>query len=471
MNYRSFIWALIFLTHTIVRVDAKDIVYTVDQFFLKPRYQWNLPFTYAFMHDSGQRQEGWYITGSWQHYKSNQAYDKKGKKNSLSTLVFKDAMTVRDIFLASALAYQGLLTLPGSTVFGSTKDEQYIACLAPTQIDIDAQRSVTKALLSIFYTRGISCSCFWSLSGGLTATIKRVAHELCCMTTHNGLLSCSTPTVVGQNNITQFFSDYSIDFSDFFINGILQPKGLDYNSSQQVAGLAGITPLCMAEYNNIDGLLSHAVLGAQLYVPAAKKSTADKVWQPLLNTTESAHVSLFAGVYMQVKPSFNPFITVMPTFFMPAYRSMRIATHKTEKSTIFMPERFTLHTIAPFAQYDAQVPAFADHVYRVRMSNYYKIQVAIGNQWNDLFGSIIDGALYYRLTYAHHPTIRLAHGHEVINSSAAASYYQYTRHAIACAGAVQLGPRLGIIFGAQHTFAGKNCSKKTVLFATATGLF
>lgn len=199
---------------------------------------------------------------------ADKGFNANHKKVPLSQVIFGGPIELQDINLASKLAMQGKLTLPTMPgmprPYGTTPDEQYIALLAPTQINITTDlQEVGLNLTGMYHARFPGTN---SLMGvlGLMIPLRSQLHRMTISYQDGTLLSAALPpsSVPGQTTLTQFFSNFeSID--DFIMRGVLAPKGLQFNVRQRKINLGDIVALTAIDASQCSEWLDALLIGMQ----------------------------------------------------------------------------------------------------------------------------------------------------------------------------------------------------------------
>ncbi|MCB9493390.1 MAG: hypothetical protein H6679_03885 [Epsilonproteobacteria bacterium] len=396
---------------------------------------------------------------SFAHNFTDHCFNKIGKKTGLAECIFGKEFLLRDIFLASKLAAKGKFSLGGGTGFGNSPTEQYIYCLSPTKILIDAeQKEFIGHAHGLFYFRIPYTK---KLLGGIGAqlTVKDCRRTM-ELRTQDGRLFCSNTFASGENSLSQFFSDFNMDFFDFFTRGVTNPKLLTFQPKQQKRGIGDLSIFTLVNFAPYLPNTYDCALGMNVVLPTASKKKGFKVWEITLGNRGGVEVGAFlSGSYHSSYSFFHPFFYANFSYVFPHSSMERVPEQKTDPSQVLVPPRFNMHTIASFNEFDTTVLEFADESFKTHIRNRWHTSFLIGNYWHNVFRSNITFGVSYSAYIHNQPTVRVPNFHgRFFNTALIADSMKHQRHCLSWSAKLSYSNNTRISLGFKHTFAGRNAS-------------
>ena len=229
---------------------------------------------------------------------------------------------------------------------------------------------------------------------GTTFAIKQVDHfldlqfELGRISANSVIMGFPGPNgTVFEDNITQFFTDYSGLF-DFFTSAILIPKQLTYYSSQQRTGFGDLGLFVELEVPDPGFFWTSQVnVGAALSLPTGNKATGYILWEIELGNGGAIQLDLYTSINFN-KIHWLGTITFAAAirFSAPFSKSIRIPQIKTNKNELFLPPRFQSYYIntpsGHFYSVDSTSASFADEA--VCATTIYGLRgiFTVSDNWN-----------------------------------------------------------------------------------------
>lgn len=300
-------------------------------------------------------------------------FDQCGIKTPIEDYIFNENLDLRDIYLASRLAEKGLLSTTNS--FGKTSAQQYIAQLAPMHVHFTPDYRERGCLFRAVYRWQ---PCGWEKTAiliGTTFSFKQLDHFMQLDFDRGRLAANSVETltvnpdgtVTFEDNITQFFTDYSGLFN-FFHDAVLLPKQLEYDIYQQRTGFGDLGLFMEAEVRDPGFFWTDKVeIGAALTLPTGNKQTGFILWEIELGNGGAIQLDLYSSLTFK-KLSFLGTMTFAGAcrFSAPFTKPIRMPQIKTSKSNLILPPRFSSYFIntpsGTFYEVDSTSQSFADEV-------------------------------------------------------------------------------------------------------------
>lgn len=402
------------------------------------------------------------------HFSADSAYVKDpcggNKRVSIPDLIFGPDIHIRDIFLASTLAEQGKITLPGQNPgFGSVREEQYIACTADTTLSFSGKIRQTAAELNFFYTfPAYRC---YKLAMGLYIPIKHQERriELDCAA---GFLVCGQPNnFVGESNVAQFFNDF-IDFQDYFKRGILGQKCIDCRMRQEKTGVGDVSVALVLDLAEASDYLQIARFGIMGILPTGCIRSGDALWEVELGTG-AMRFRPFVDIHTWTGYQyFNPRFYLGVTASVPFYGMRRVPQLKNTKSQLLLPYRYEPFIVAPFESFDTTKREFADKASCVRIAYGPQVDLSIGNLFFNIMRSTFSAGIFYEASFKGRDTYCVWSGNGTFDTSVLASVTNEQAHGVRWN--VQWSPdgRSVFEFGARQVLGGYNTLCVNELFAS-----
>ncbi|MCX5921809.1 MAG: hypothetical protein NTX86_00555 [Candidatus Dependentiae bacterium] len=444
--------------------------------------------------------------------------------------------TIGDIFLESRLSQQGKMYLdtigPTGTSFGNVANEQYLSLLAPVQVQFYASQKESGANATFMYRFFLGDCDNIAAYVGLNVPVICRTHELELELNYGTLLDsnvggiCMTGTCTpftdaelmalfnddyatftvalqaikcpagcpngccnsNQNTIAQFFGDFN-SVEDFFIRGVLAPKGIELESKQQKIGFGDISLVGSVDFapgfDNLDALQ----FGVNLSIPVSGPVKPVKVWPISLGNNAFA-LDLFSSVIVNGGKYCNPAFYLTGSFFASgkAYiRAPRLLSSKVPLPTntllintgVLTPV-FKNYFVMPFSEVDTLVSEFADTFVQTRNRRGSSVIVGVGNYFQQVLDCKLRLAVFYDF---------MAKGKDnvcILETPATGDYNIDTldldvgtikttlsvicktefAHRISWHAAYKLGSCGEVMVGSQHIVTGKNVTKSNQGFVT-----
>jgi hypothetical protein len=298
-------------------------------------------------------------------------FDQCGIKTPIEDYVFNERLMIGNTLLASKLSSLGLLST--TNAYGATPQQQYLAELAPTHLHFTPYYSEVGCLFRATYRWKPRN---WEKVRVLIGTVfsfKQLNHNL-LLDFDGGTLSANSQvpamvqpngTIIFEDNITQFFTDYSGLFN-FFHDAMLVPKQLTYDEVQQRTGFGDLGLFTELEIADPGFFWTNKVnVGAALTLPTGNKATGYIIWEIELGNGGAIQLDLYTSI--DFKPiSLLGSLTFASAirFSAPFMKSIRVPQIKTNISQVLLPPRFQSYFIdtptGNFALIDSTSAQFSD---------------------------------------------------------------------------------------------------------------
>lgn len=311
----------------------------------------------------------------------------------LANLVFGKEFTLRDIFLLAKLSDDDKLHIVPSGApmppFGNARDEQYLALLASTQIDIDAEFREFIFNLGAAYRLPLGDEEQYYATFGINVPVKSRRHFMDLNLVGGALFGERSQL---DSTLEQFFKDFS-SIEDFFARAVLAPKGLLFEERQQKGGIGDVSLYTSVDvggyFNHVDGLQ----FGVNAVLPTAHKRCDKYVWEIELGNGGAFQFEAFANVLFNSGSCyFNPTFLLSGQVSSAFCAQRRIPKRKiqsvegllADNPAILLPV-FTQYRSDPFNEYDSSVLHFADQTVCARVKQGSRVLFGIGNYFHEIF--------------------------------------------------------------------------------------
>ncbi len=404
-------------------------------------------------------------------YDTRTAYDCRGRCVPLAENLWGRCLFLGDIFLASALAKNGKLTLPGTCPsFGSLCSEQFIASLASTELFLSARTKVEKWFFDCaFHGQLPTCTPLAVLLGVNLAA--RTADSDVALTTRGG--SLGTGSSLGENNLHQFFNTFNIDLVDFLRRAVLEPKGLSLCEHRRSGGLRTLTVYASVGYSPQDSHVQCTTLGCAVRAGIGRCRHDTSIWQFRDDRRSTAFKAFFHVVGKTEHSWLNPFAYLALTVFARAPYIERVAQFKNEKSALFTPAAFDLHEVLPFRSWDVTSRRFADEAIPVMIRRGPAFTILAANAWEHIFRSPFSCSLAYRFRVHGHDNVEGLENPpwRTFDTDALVRESWKVQHSIFFNVALYRGDRLSVNLGAQSVVGARNCAAYNKFFVISSMFF
>lgn len=434
---------------------------------------------------------------------ANRSFDHNSQNAPLSTLIFQKPFTIQDIQLFSSLSaenkvrIQNIPPLPPQRPdmlavmppFGDFASEQYPNLLAPTQVRINAEEREVGG--SLTFMRRLYCDAYQCLKPivGITVPIINRLHIM-DLSLIGGTLLNNVFVPADQTNREDsamgFFRNFT-DVYDYFERGILEPKGLTFQSRQRRTGFGDITLFGFVEWDTCWPFVDLQA-GINLICPSGGRIDVNKIWDPVLGNGGAYQLAFsIQGSFCSCYDWFNPVFRAIAQISMPFKHRIRLPVLKQNQTTsrqqanniagLLTPPPFGSYFVDNFSQFDSTVPYFGDDSIAVRTRFGPQIFALIGNYFNQPFCLDVRVGIFYEYMRKAQDSVRticspcagVSGVVPIIDQDVAIGYTQEQAHRISWQISHQFTDQLELTFGSYHVVAGKNVAREQRIFLA--GLF
>jgi len=440
------------------------------------------------------------------HYSfANRSFDNENNKVSLANLIFNQDFTIKDIYLFSKLSGEGKISNSmangslgserGSVTletqpFGAFQDDFFTTLLAPTQVVIDAEQREFVADASFIYRFAPDR---WERAYGVvgvTIPFKNRLHIMDCKFVGGALRSSAQDS--GLDVMLQNFFQEFTGIKDFFESGILEPKGLIFESRQRRTGVGDISLFSLVDFAAVSKHLDGMQVGINLVLPAGGKPNPDTVWDLVLGNGGAFQVELFSNVLFRTDyPAFNPNVRLIGQFSAPFTSKRRVPKCKQQEAgrvsltpalarsiELVVPQAFrTGFFIDDFAEFDTTVLELADQSVRTRTRFGSRVTVGVGNYFYNVFKLGFRLGLLYEFMYKSKDKVSIKTDDctgcipGTFNTNLLESRTKQQAHVIAWELAYKFDNLVELNMGSQHPIAGRNIPRNHEIFVSLTAMF
>lgn len=434
----------------------------------------------------------WAIPLTLDYSFESKAFDACGNKVPLSGALFGSGTRIRDIFLLARLSDDDNLHIhppivPTNPQFGHVRNEQYLALIAPTKIGLTATQSNAMLGFNALY-RWRPCEdtrlfCIFGLD--FPVQIQQRSLDFCFQDGtlfKAGYISNATNR---ENVLTQFFKDWT-GVEDFFLRGVLAPKGIAFIPTQQTIGLGDISLSASLEFGpfytesecgECRGL-DFGQVGLSIGFPTGKKADAGVLWGPEFGNGGGYQFTLFSTFNTRTGNWFNPTMNFGVELHTTACRSganglrvPRIVTGAQEQRVIDNPDLvapvFKEYRTDAFSEMDTTVAIFADKVANASLKVGRRAFVGIGNYFYDVFANNFRLGLFYNYSSKNADTVTVNDPAFVTTSL----QYPTSAHRFSWKLSYKFKNMMELGFGSQHLLAGKSVPEQHDFFLSFVASF
>jgi hypothetical protein len=421
----------------------------------------------------------------------------------LSCNIFGKEFSIQDIFLASKLANDNKIRNAniaplspvrpnGSTQpFGNYRTDQYLATLAPTKVNINAEQQLVAANVGMAY------NFFWDAqesvvgSIGINVPIKSQLHIMDLSFSGGTLLFQNLPAGgdLAQTLLTQFFKDY-LDIRDFFDSAVLKSKGLAFYNRQRRTGLGDVSLYCLADWGAYFNYMDALQVGLNVVLPSGNKRKGDTIWEIELGNGGAAQ---FEGsltmLFATPSPVFNPAVRLVGQISTPfsALRRIpklrqqindadslqpRVLISEFEDLLVPMQTFRGNYYVDPFSAYDSSVLEFADLAVSSRIRYGSQFLISIGNYFYDVMNLGFRLGIFYDFMHKGSDNITtLCDAPYLFNSSLLEQNTNERFHRLGWNLTYKFDNLVELNVGSQHILAGCNISRLHEFYMSLIAVF
>ncbi len=440
------------------------------------------------------------------HYSfANRSFDNCNDKSSLANLIFNQDFTIKDIYLFSKLSSEGkisnsmadgslgpergMVTL-ATEGFGAFQDDFFTTLLAPTKVVIDAEQREFVADASFIYRFAPDR---WQRAYGVvgfTIPFKNRLHIMDCSFVGGALRSLAADD--GLDQMLRDFFQQVTGMKDFFLSGILAPKGIMFERRQRRTGIGDVSLFTFVDFAAVSQHLDGMQTGINLVLPAGGKPNPDTVWDLVLGNGGAFQVELFANTLFRTDyAALNPNFRLVGQFSLPFTSRRRVPKCKQQDAgrvaltpalarsiELIVPQAFqTGFFIDDFAEFDTSVLELADQAVRTRTRYGSRVIVGVGNYFYNVFKLGFRLGFLYEFMYKSKDSVCLkpnkgaACDPGTFNTKLLESRTKQQAHSIAWELAYKFDNLVELTMGSQHLIAGRNIPRNHEIFASLTAAF
>jgi hypothetical protein len=433
---------------------------------------------------------------------ANRSFDTNGQNAPLATYIFQqNTFTLSDISLFINLSgankvriYNGpalppeRVTVPVGNVdpaFGSFASDEYTYLLAPTVVAINAEQQETGASLT-FLRRLEFDECFPCIRPviGITIPVVNKLHIMDLQLIGGSLLrDVFIPNQINRDDSSKPFFRNFTDVYDFFVSGILGPKGLAFDSRQRRTGFGDITLFVFADFLDMDWPFTDFQAGANLVCPSGGREDASKVWDPVLGNGGGYELDFsLQGAFCGCNYLVNPVFRIVAQIGLPFKYHSRIPQLKQLQNGpqvvntvpgLLAPSPFGAYYVDDYSQYDANVPYFADSDINIKRRYGSRISLMLGNYIDRPACLDCRIGVFYEYMYKGKDSVSAqttCNGvTPQLNATVATGFSKQQAHRISWNLAHQFTQQLELTVGSYHVVAGRNLPREQRIFIS--GLF
>jgi len=422
-----------------------------------------------------------------------QAFDDCGKKISLSNSLFGSGTTIKDIFLLAKLSDDDKLALhpknkPPIPVFGDKREEQYLALIAPTKVNIATeQHSFDCNFGALYRLRPIAGTKMFCIVG-FNIPVKGQTRSMNAIITDGSLFTFgfAVNKTIREDILTQFFKDF-VSVEDFFYRAVLGAKGIAFEPNQQKVGIGDISLVGIVEFGpffrELNGFcfsLDSAQIGLNVSLPTGSRATGSTLWEIDFGNPGKYQVTVFGSAAFRTESNlFNPIvhggieINTTASGGSGGVRIPRIVKHTDLEQRIgdnpdIITPVFNEYFSDLFEEVDSTVAIFADRVFCSDINIGNRIFVGVGNFFYNVFKTDFRLGIFYNYSRKFKDKIVDKDG----SSSACPSIFANSiSHSISWNLTYQFKKLVEVGFGSQHIVAGRNVPQQHEIFLSLSTAF
>lgn len=426
--------------------------------------------------EENESEKRWAIPLTYHVFHTSHVFDECGTKVPLAAALVGPRVELQDIFLLSRLSAQGKLYLttpvecppPAPPApqppFGQCPNEQYLALLAPMEIEFkDGTQREVGLDINAFYRFPLNGDETVWANVGYAIPIKSKIQRLCLEQTGDALLTQADPAVQ-----EQFFTDFK-NVEDFLQRGVFAPKGLRFIPCDTRAGIGDISFSAAIEAGKAVDLES-LQFGANLVIPTGFAGRGDTIGEVTLGAG-AYDAELYGNVnWRTASNAWNPTLRAAVGFGymsknnkMNGGRGLRIPQQVS--ATTGQAVTNIKNLVAPvFEQYFSQdfneisstVPQFSDFLVPAKLHIGPRGLFAVGNYFYNLFNlpDMRFGLFYDFSAKAQDRVEALVPGE--FNVNALSEGTDFRAHRVGFNLAYTFENAFEITIGSQHIIAGIN---------------
>ncbi|MCA9770715.1 hypothetical protein KC460_05080 [Candidatus Dependentiae bacterium] len=435
------------------------------------------------------------------------AYNGFGNDNQLrplSCVIFGKEFTIQDIFLASKLSNDNKMRnanidalnpiRPGGSSnvpFGNYRSDQYLAALAPTKVNIEAeQRNLCTNL-------GVTYNFFWDKeetvvgSIGANVPIKSSLHLMDLDFSEGTLLFQNLPLGddTAQTLLTQFFKDF-INVKDFFERAVLGSKGLKFHNRQRKVGVGDVSIYCLADWGHYLDYMDALQLGVNVVLPSGNKRKGDKVWEVELGNGGAVQVEgSVTMLFNSPSPVFNPVVRLAGQVSVPLTAPRRVPKLRKQANDptsvtprvlirefedLLVPiETFRgYYHLDPFEEYDSSVLEFADLAVKTRVRYGSQFLISVGNYFYNVMNlGLRFGAFYDFMHKGKDSICTVCDSPRLFNTCLLEERTNQRFHRFGWNMTYKFDNMVEINTGSQHILAGRNIPRTHEMYISVVAVF
>lgn len=334
-----------------------------------------------------------------------------------------DRIRIRDIYLLSRLSDDNKMRSrninalapqrPGAATdpFGAYRSDQYLALIAPTELQFDAEAREEGINLSAVYQHELTD--FIVAYVGMNIPIKSRLHVL-DLSLYNGSLfneTFASNSTVRSNPLIYFHQNF-IDVYDFVQRTIFESRGICFQPRQRKTGVGDVSFFGVLDFGRYLEHMDSLQFGFNVVAPSGGKTNGTQLWDPCLGNGGAVQFEGFVSlIFNSPIRAFNPAIRVVGAGSL-AYTNnyTRIPesfgqsiTSRTRIDTVpgllgssqIMNEQYGDYYVDPFNEIATAIPAFADNTVQARIKQGPRAFIGVGNYFYNVFSMPFRLGVFY----------------------------------------------------------------------------
>jgi len=439
------------------------------------------------------------IRFDYYHDFANKGFNNCGVHTGLSSTVFNNCFSLRDISLFVKLSdcnkvhrcpivpgenpldrCQRPEVAPNGIVsrFGSYRTDLYPTLLAPTNVCFNAEKYESEVGLT--YLRWFDCEfknvCYEGYFGfrlPVQSRLHILDYELLGGSLFTGIIG--TGGALLENSLIEFYQDY-ISMDDLFVRGIIDPKDLCYKPRRRKTGFGDLSAIAMVYVRPSNQFVDFLELGINVVVPTGGKLASDYIWEPYLGNGGAFQTDLFANVLFNTRSCYwNPAFRASVQLSAPFTTCFRVPQCKNNQEEaqadtiddllVVGPSTYDNFWIMPYEQLDTTIPWFADEAVSTRIKWGTKWLVGMGNYFYETFSQCFRLGIFYDFIGKKEDSYEPRDCSKQFVPHVLTEYTDEQKHRLSWDLAYIHQDWCEILFGSKHIIAGRNVAQTHEFYA------
>ncbi len=416
---------------------------------------------------SGKR--GILVMPSLESHVGYRAFDADGVKGGLDTLLFTQAFTIGDVFLASRLAAAGKLQSWNNVTPSDTLS--YLGTLATAKVNIVAEQQCARLGFNGAFTfkkNLVGNDVLWTM--GYAIPVEYYEHKM-DLTFSDVQVGIDVDFLGHTGAIDQFVTNYA-DMYEFFNQDVVELKGLAFNTRQRSLGIGSVKLFSMLDWKGMAHRdIEQFQLAVVLGLPTGTTPDGNVVWPIERSASGAMQLGAHGNVQWKIASHWNPFIKFEVTGRFAKNVYQRVPKKKTFAAGtslftdgILANDNFTdvagagaasRLLNAPIDEYDSLIPFFADQ----RVMTSRRLGIILNFECgNTIKTNAFDVNLAYNLYYTQKDKITVSSDAPagVYNTDVLTANTKQLRHSFKWEAVYVLRDNTFLSLGSQHVVHGHN---------------